>query len=101
MVGTGDAHCGALVVSRAADGDKSGRPDGVSCYPVDPMEYQVILKTGIGQFREFESPRVLIRKKLWGLFLVHKLTCGKRESVGWRHLMQKSRSSGIAESHVR
>ena len=44
------------------------------------MTYQVILEPGIGQFREFESPRVHdIRINSWGLFLAHKLTCGKRE----------------------
>ena len=45
------------------------------------VAYQVILEPGIGQFREFESPRVHTRINWWGLFLVHKLTCGKRESV--------------------
>ena len=49
--------------------------------PVAPVAYQGILEPGIGQFREFESPRVCTRIKSWGLFLVHKLTCGKRESV--------------------
>ena len=49
--------------------------------PVAPVEYQVILEPGIGQFREFESPRVHTRISSWGLFLVHKLTRGKRESV--------------------
>ena len=33
------------------------------------------------QFREFEPHRVYTRMILWGLLLVHKLTCGKRESV--------------------
>ena len=46
-----------------------------------PVAYQVIFEPGIGRFREFESPRVHTRIKLWGLFLAHKLTCGKRESV--------------------
>ena len=37
---------------------------------------------GIGQFREFEPRRVHTRINSLGLFLVvHKLTCGKRESV--------------------
>ena len=45
------------------------------------MAYQVILEPGIGQFREFEPPRVHTRINSWGLFLVHKLTYGKRESV--------------------
>ena len=34
-----------------------------------------------GQFREFEPRRVHTRINSLGLFLVHKLTCGKRESV--------------------
>ena len=49
--------------------------------PVAPVAYHVILEPGIGQFLEFESPRVHTRINLWGLFLVHKWACGKRESV--------------------
>ena len=49
--------------------------------PVGPVAYQVILEPGIYQFREFESPRVHARINSWGLFLVHKLTRGKLESV--------------------
>ena len=49
--------------------------------PVAPVAYQVILEPDIGQFREFESPRVHTRIYSRGFFLVHKLTCGKRESV--------------------
>ena len=49
--------------------------------PVAPVVYQAFLGPGIGQFREFESPRVHTRINSWGLFLVHKSTCGKRESV--------------------
>ena len=45
------------------------------------MAYQVILDPGIGQFREFEPRRLHNRIYSWGLFLVHKLSCGKRESV--------------------
>ena len=45
------------------------------------LAYQVILEPGIGQFREFEPRRVHTRINSLGLFLVHKLTCGKRESV--------------------
>ena len=48
---------------------------------VAPVAYQVILEPGIGEFREFEPPRVHTRINSWGLFLAHKLTCGKRESV--------------------
>ena len=49
--------------------------------PVAPVAYQVIFEPGRGQFREFESPRVHTRNNSWGLFLVHKWTCGKRGSV--------------------
>ena len=49
--------------------------------PVAPVAYQVILEPGIGQFREFEPRRVHTRINSLGLFLVDKLTCGKRESV--------------------
>ena len=48
---------------------------------VAPVAYQVILEPGIGQFREFESPRVHAGINSLGLFVVHKLTCGKCESV--------------------
>ena len=49
--------------------------------PVAPVAYQVIPEPGTGQFREFEPRRVHTRIHSLGLFLVHKLTCGKRESV--------------------
>ena len=45
------------------------------------VAYQVTLEPGIGQFREFKPPRVHARISSWGLFLAHKLTCGKRDSV--------------------
>ena len=48
---------------------------------VAPVAYQVVLEPGIGQFREFEPRRMHTRINSLGLFLVHKLTCGKRESV--------------------
>ena len=47
------------------------------------VAYQVILEPGIGQFREFEPRRVHTRINSLGVFLVHKLTCGKRESVSY------------------
>ena len=50
-------------------------------WPVAPVAYQVILEPGIGQFREFEPRRVHTRINSLGLLVVHKLTCGKRESV--------------------
>ena len=49
--------------------------------PVAPVAYQVILEPGIGQVREFEPRRMHTRINSLGLFLVDKLTCGKRESV--------------------
>ena len=63
-----------------------------TCLPSCPMwlvlhsqttlvAYQVILEPGIGQFREFEPHRVHTRVNSLGLLLVHKLTCGKRESL--------------------
>ena len=64
-------HTGRLNPS-SHPGIYTARPGGVSGYPRAP---------GIGQFREFESPRVHTRINSWELFLVHKLTCGKRESV--------------------
>ena len=54
---------------------------GVGARYIAPVAYQVILEPGIGQFREFESRRVHTRINSLGLFLVHKLTCEKRESV--------------------
>ena len=69
--------------------------------PVAPVAYQVILEPGIGQCCEFESPRVHTRINSWGLFLVHKLTCGKRGERELATLDEKSTSSGIAESYMR
>ena len=49
-----------------------------------PVAYQVILEPGLGQCREFERRRVHTRITsglFRDFFLVHKLTCGKRESV--------------------
>ena len=58
----------------------AGRPGGVSVR-VAPVTYQVILELGIGHFRESEPRRKHTRRNSLGLFFVHKLTCGKRESV--------------------
>ena len=71
---------------------KAGRSGGV---------YQVVLEPGIGQVREFEPRQVHTRINSLGLFLVHKLTCVERESVGWQHSMRKSTRSGIAGSFAR
>ena len=72
-----------VATSTAPDSHKSSRV-GILLHPcvsVAPVAYQVILEPGIGQFREFECPQVHARINSWGLFLVHRLTCGKRESV--------------------
>ena len=53
----------------------------MSSTPVTLVAYQVILELCLGQFREFEPRRVHTRINSLGLFLVHRLTCGKRESV--------------------
>ena len=63
----------------------AGRPGGVSG----------ILEPGIGQFREFEPRRVHTRINSLGLFLVHKLTCGKRESVSQQHSMKNRRAVAL------
>ena len=63
--------------------------------PVDPVAYQVILEPGIDQFREFEPRRVHTHINSLGLFLVHKLTCGKRESVSEQYSMKNRRAVGL------
>ena len=55
----------------------------ISVEPVAPVAYQVIVVPGIGQFRETEPRRVHTRINSLELFLVHKLTCGTRESVSF------------------
>ena len=65
------------------------------------MAYQVILEPGIGQFREFESPRVT-RINSWGLFLAHKLTyLRKARERELATLDEKSTRYGIAEPYAR
>ena len=59
------------------------------------MAYQVLLEPGIGQFRAFGSPRVRTCIISSGLFLVQKLTCGKRESVSWQHSVKNRRAVGL------
>ena len=66
--------------------------------PVAPVAYQVILEPGIGQFREFEPLPSAYSFKFVGTFLVHKSTCGKRESVRWQHSMKNRRSVGLLNS---
>ena len=75
-------HRVIIMENRPVDSDNihgSHRP--ISFRPVAPVAYQVIVEPGIGQFREFEPRRVHARMNSLGLFLVHKLTCGKRESA--------------------
>ena len=69
--------------------------------PVAPVAYQVILEPGIGQFREFESPRVQHSYKF-----VRTFSCAQidlriaREGELATH-DEKSTSSGIAELYAR
>ena len=70
-------------------------------YAVAPVAYQVILEPGIGQFREFESPRVQHSYKF-----VRTFSCAQidlriaREGELATH-DEKSTSSGIAELYAR
>ena len=59
-------------MSLPTDADPTYIPDTIKV-SVAPVAYKIIIEPGIGQFREFESPRVHTRIKLWELFLVHKL----------------------------
>ena len=62
------------------------------------MAYQVVSGPDIGQFLEFESPRVHTQINSWGLSLVHnKLTCGKRELATLKEI---STGSGIAAPYL-
>ena len=65
------------------------------------MAYQIIFEPGIGQFREFESPRVHSRINAWGLVLVQKFSCGKREGVSCQHSMTDRREMGLSRPYVR
>ena len=72
---------GATAVCQNSKFDAASPLPACDMEPVAPVAYQVILEPGIGQFREFEPRRVHTRINSLGRFLVHKLTCGKRESV--------------------
>ena len=67
--------------------------------PAVPVAYQVIVELGVGQFRDFETefPRVHTRINSWGLFLVPKLTCGKRESMSKNYSMKNRRAVGLLD----
>ena len=68
--------------------------------PVAAVAYQVILEPGIGRFSEFEPRRVHTRINLLGLFVVDKLTCGKRESMSQQESI-KSRRAVRLLNHMR
>ena len=66
------------------------------------MAYQVIFEPGKGQFREFGPRRLRTRICSLELFLVLKLTCGKRERErGLTTFDEKSTSSESAEPYAR
>ena len=80
------------------------------------MAYQVILKPGIGQFSEFESPRVHTRINSWGTFPCAQINLRKtrerelatldenRRAVGLLNLMrdkvEKARTGGEKGRHL-
>ena len=68
--------------------------------PVAPMPCQVILEPGIGQFREFESPRVHSGINSRGLLLVAEIDLRKARERELTTLDEKSTSSGIAEPYA-
>ena len=70
--------------------------------PVAPVAYQVILEPGIGQFREFESPRVHANSyKFVGTFSCAQIDLWKERERELATLDEKSTSSGIAEPYAR
>ena len=68
--------------------------------PVAPVAYQVILEPGIGQFREFESPREQTRIHSWGLVYCARIDLRKARERELATLDEKSTSSGIAEPYA-
>ena len=71
-------------------------PLGVCIRSVAPVAYQVVLEPGIGQFREFDSPRVHTRINSWGLFSCAQIELRKTRGRELATLDEKSTSSGIA-----
>ena len=69
--------------------------------PVAPVAYQVILESRIGQFRDFESPRVHTRINSWGFFRCAQIDLRKARQRELATLDEKSTSSGIAEPYAR
>ena len=68
------------------------------------VAYQVVFESGIGQFREFEPPRVHTR--IYSYTFVWILSCGQIDLRKARErelatLDEKSTSSGIAEPYAR
>ena len=64
------------------------------------MAYQVILESGLGQFREFESPRVhttCINR--WELFSCAQIDFRKTRERELATLDEKSTISGIAQPY--
>ena len=62
------------------------------------MAYQVILEPGIGQFREFKSPRVHTRMyNFVGTFSCAQIDLRKARERELATLDEKATSSGIAE----
>ena len=55
----------------------------------------------MGQFREFESPRVHTRINSWGLFSCAQIDSRKARERELAALDEKSTSSGIAEPSAR
>ena len=70
--------------------------------PVALVAYQVILEPGIGQFREFESPRVHTRiNSLETFSCAHITDLPKARERELATLDEKLTSSGIAEPYAR
>ena len=66
-----------------------------------PVAYQVILEPGIGQFRDFEFPRVRTRLIFRGTFSCAIIDLRKARARELATLDEKSTSSGIAEPYAR
>ena len=77
-------------------------PGMISDTTVAPVAYQVILEPGIGQLREFESPRVHTRIPYsLGLFSCTQVDLRKAREREIATFDEKSTSNGIAEPYAR
>ena len=65
------------------------------------MAYQAVLEPGIGQFREFKSPRVRTRITFRGTVSCALIDLRKAREREFATLDEKSMSSGIAEPYAR